>query len=80
MKHYADLYVGDFCSPDNKLNIEYLCNSPVPEEDMLFGYAAWNGEELIGIDGDNYFLNDPIYAYEWNDEEYLTIWMEVAWS
>ena len=79
MKHYADLYVGDFCSPNRKLNIEYRCNSLISEEGMLFGYAIWDGKELTGVDGDSYFLNDPIYAYEWDDEEHLTIWMKVKW-
>lgn len=81
MKHYANLYVGDFCSPDNKLNIEYRCNSPIPEEeDMLMGHVYWDGKELISKDGDSYYLNDFVYAYEWVNDLHVTVWIEVKWS
>lgn len=75
------LYVRDFCSLNEKIEIEYRCNSPIPEEeDMLMGHAYWNGEELISKDGDNYYLNDRVYAYEWVNDLYLTVWIEVKWS
>lgn len=77
------LFVGDFCSPNNKIDIEFRCNSPVPDEEedgMLMGYAYWDGENLVGKDGDNYYLNDPVYAYEWVNDLYLTVWIEVKWS
>lgn len=75
------LYVRDFCSLNEKIDIEFRCNSPIPEEeDMLMGYAYWNGEELISKDGDNYYLNDIIYAYKWINDKYLTVWVEVKWN
>ena len=75
------LYVRDFCSLNEKIEIEFRCNSPVPEEeDMCMGHAYWNGEELISKDGDSYYLNDRIYAYEWVNDLYLTVWIEVKWS
>lgn len=81
MKHFGNLYVGDFCKPDQYVEIEYRYNSPFPEEeDILFGYATWNGEELIGDDGDNYYLRDRVYAHEWIDSHHLVVWIEVKWS
>ena len=78
---FGRLFVGDFCSPNNKIDIEFRCNSPVSEEeDMLMGHAYWNGEELISKDGDNYYLNDFVYAYEWLNDLYLTVWIEVKWN
>lgn len=81
MRHFVDLYVGDFCSPESNMIIEFRCNSPVPEEqDMLMGFATWDGEELVGKDGDNYYLNDCVYAYERINKKYLTLWIEVKWN
>ena len=80
MKHFGNLYVGDFCKPDQYVKIEYRYNSPFPEEeDILFGYATWNGEELISDDGDNYYLCDRVYAHEWIDSHHLVVWIEVKW-
>ena len=50
------------------------------EEDMLFGYAVWTGEELVSGDGDNYYLGDVVEKYEWDGDMDLTIWIEVTWS
>lgn len=81
MKHHANLSVEHFCEPDQYIEIEYRCNSPFPEEeDILFGYATWNGEELISNDGDNYYSRDRVYAHEWIDSHHLTVWIEVKWS
>ena len=72
--------------PANKnVSIEYRCNAPKrdDEEDMLFGYCHWDGNELISGDGDNYYLNDVIENYEWrytDEGDYLTVWIEVVWS
>lgn len=76
------LQVKDFCSLNEKIEIEFRCNFPIPEEedDMLMGHAYWNGEELISKDGDNYYLNDFVYAYEWVNDLYLTVWIEVKWD
>jgi hypothetical protein len=47
---------------------------------MLFGYAIWDGKELISGDGDNYYLGDVVERYEWNGDMDLTIWISVEWS
>lgn len=81
MKHSGNLCVGSFCELDQYVEIEYRCNSPFPEEeDMLFGYATWNGKKLISNDGDNYYLRDRVYAHEWIDSHHLTVWIEVKYS
>ena len=49
------------------------------EDDMLFGYCYWDGEELLSGDGDNYYLNDIIERYQC-DGKHLTVWIEVKWS
>lgn len=66
---------------DKPLEIEYRCNAPKcdDEDDMLFGYCRWDGNELISLDGDNYYLNDVIERYQC-DGEHLTVWIEVVWS
>lgn len=78
------LYLKDLLPANKKVRVEYRCNGPVDEygetEDMLFGYALWNGEELISGDGDNYYLNDIVEHYKWYGEEDLTIWIEVIWN
>ena len=62
--------------------IQYRCNAPKldDEEDMLFGYAYWNGRSLESVDGDSYYLNDVIEKYERESDDYLTVWIEVVWS
>ena len=78
------LYLRDLLPAGKKVKIEYRCDGPVDEcddtEDMLFGFAIWNGEELISGDGDNYYLGDVVDRYEWNGDTYLTIWIEVVWN
>ncbi len=76
------LYLRDLLPKNKNVKIEYRCNAPKydDEEDMLFGFAIWNGETLESGDGDNYYLNDVIEKYEWDNENYLTIWIEMVWS
>ena len=78
------LYLRDLLPAGKKVKVEYRCDGPVDEygdtEDMLFGFAIWNGEELISGDGDNYYLGDVVDRYEWESEEDLTIWIVVSWS
>ena len=79
------IYLKDLLPAHKTVKVEYRCNAPkdYDEEDMLFGYAIWNGEELISGDGDNYYLRDVVEDFEWtySDEgDYLTIWIEVIWS
>lgn len=76
------LYLRDLLPKDKKVKVEYRCNAPKidDDEDMLFGYAIWDGKELISGDGDNYYLGDVVEKYEWESDMDLTIWIEVIWS
>lgn len=75
------LYLRDLLPKGKKVKVEYRCNAPKmdDEEDMLFGFAIWNGEELISGDGDNYYLGDVVERFEWHGDMDLTIWIEVMW-
>lgn len=60
--------------------IMYRTNSPFEdEEDMLYGYCKYENGELISLDGDNYYLNDEIFDWEYNGE-ILTVWIDVVWG
>jgi hypothetical protein len=78
------LYLKDLLPEGKKVKVEYRCNSPKcwqdEEEDMLFGYAIWTGNELISGDGDNYYLGDVVEKYEWESDMDLVIWIGVQWS
>lgn len=77
------LYLRDLLPTGKKVKVEYRCNAPMDgdeAEDMLFGFAVWTGEELVSGDGDNYYLGDVVEKYEWDHDDYLTIWIEVIWS
>lgn len=74
------IFLRDLLEEKHPRTIEYRINSPIEEEDMLYGFAFWNGHELESIDGDNYYLNDVVEKYEIRDEDYMTIWIEVVWS
>lgn len=76
------IYLKDLLPKDKKVKVQYRCNAPKidDDEDMLFGYAIWDGKELISGDGDNYYLGDVVEKYEWESDMNLTIWIEVIWS
>lgn len=77
------LYLRDLLPAGKKVKVEYRCNAPMDAgevDDMLFGFAIWTGEELASGDGDNYYLGDVVEHYEWDHDDYLTIWIEVMWS
>jgi hypothetical protein len=76
------VYLRDLLPKGKKVKIQYRCNAPKmdDEEDMLFGYAIWTGEELVSGDGDSYYLDDVVEKYEWDSDMDLTIWIEVVWS
>ena len=76
------VYLKDLLPKGKKIKIQYRCNAPKmdDEEDMLFGYAIWTGEELVSGDGDNYYLGDVVERYEWDSDMDLTRWSEVTWS
>ena len=63
--------------------IQVRTNSPLEdEEDMLFGYCAWNGKEIVSLDGDSYDPNEPLTKYEiteTNGDQELTVWVESVW-
>jgi hypothetical protein len=62
------------------LNIEVRTNDP-DGNDILFGYCHWTGEELISGDGDNYYLDEEIVKYEFDENEHhLTYWFESEWT
>lgn len=76
------LHLRDLLPAGKKVGIEYRCNAPKcdDEDDMLFGFCSWDGEELFSEDGDNYYLDDVIEKYEWENENSLVVWIEVKWS
>jgi hypothetical protein len=78
------LYLQDLLPDGKEVKVEYRCNAPKcwqdVEKDILFGFAIWNGKELISGDGDNYYLKDIVERYEWENENYLTIWIGVVWN
>ena len=65
---------------DTSVNIEYRTNSPLEDEDdMLFGFCAWDGVELHSIDGDNYSIEDIISSFKWESPSDLIVWFESEW-
>lgn len=56
-------------------------NDPLKEDydGILFGYVSWNGKELISLDGDNYYLEDEIYRWTWENDDSLTYWIKSNW-
>lgn len=53
----------------------------IPDDiDMLFGYCAWDGTNLISLDGDTYDLDDEIYKYEFDENGDLTYWLVCEWN
>ena len=75
------IHLKDLLPVGHNVQVEYRCNAPkhYDEEDMLVGFAIWNGETLESGDGDNYYLNDIIERYQC-DGKHLTVWIEVKWS
>lgn len=71
--------------PDYPLdNIMVRTNFPKCVEDntgdgMLFGYVAWDGEKLISLDGDIYYLDEYVTKYEWANGQ-LVYWIHSTWS
>jgi len=64
-------------------NIMIRTNAPpsmAGEPDILFGYCAWDGEELISLDGDYYSLDWEVERYEWAEDDMLVCWIHVGWE
>lgn len=58
--------------------IEVRTNDPWGE-DMLFGYCAWTGNELISLDGDTYSIEEEITNYMWDAHD-LVYWFRSEWK
>lgn len=60
--------------------IEVRTNDPFGD-DMLFGYCHWTGTNLVSADGDNYYLNEEIVKYEFDEENRkLIYWVVSEWA
>lgn len=66
--------------PDYPLeNIMVRTNDPFGG-DTLFGYCHWTGTELISSDGDDYYIDEEISRYEFDEQNRkLTYWIISTW-
>lgn len=66
--------------PDYPLeNIMVRTNDPFGG-DTLFGYCHWTGTELISGDGDDYYIDEEISRYEFDEQNLkLTYWIISTW-
>ena len=66
--------------PDYPLKyIQVRTNDP-HGEDMLFGYCHWTGVTLVSGDGDNYYLDDEVVKFEFDeDNRELIYWIVCEW-
>lgn len=72
--------VKDILPPYPLKYIEVRTNDPFGD-DMLFGYCHWTGKTLVSGDGDNYYLNEEISKYEFDEENRkLTYWIISKWK
>lgn len=57
-------------------------NDPFKEEPdgILFGYVSWDGANFVDIDGDNYYLDEEVTRYEWEEDGSLTYWIHSEWD
>lgn len=44
--------------------------------DVLLGFAAFENNELIFLDGNTYSLEDEIIKYEFNKPDWLVVWID----
>lgn len=49
--------------------------------DTLFGYCRWDGNKLVSLDGDSYYMDETVLKYEWPDigPVKLTYWIHSGW-
>ena len=62
--------------------IEVRTNRP-DGGDMLFGFCAWDGKNLISLDGDSYYLDEEVTNYDLEihpDSIGLTYWIKSVWE
>jgi hypothetical protein len=64
--------------PNRPVTIEYRTFTPYGN-DILEGYARWNGKELISLDGDAWNINDEIGDYYLYDGDEMVVWYESKW-
>ncbi len=61
------IHMLSITTPDLEPPYAIMYRITVPDEelfDTLFGYCMWDGYELKPLDGDAYYLDDEIVAYE----------------
>ena len=61
--------------------IEVRTNSSFDDDQngVLFGFCAWDGSNLISLDGDNYYLDEEVTKFEWAGGN-LRIWIHSEWK
>ena len=82
MREYKFGTLGDVLAGRKNVDtIMVRCNSPAEnEDDMLFGYCSLQDGKLVSLDDDNYYMNETIQEYHWEDDNNLTVWIEVDWN
>ena len=78
------MIVKDILPPFPITEIEVRTNAPPDsgQEDMLFGYCRWDGEHLISIDNDTYYLQEKVTKYHFYHDQgtpKLVYWIESVW-
>ena len=74
--------VRDILLNYHPVKIEVRTNTPddALDEDMLFGFCHWTGTELVSDDGDDYYLDEEIYEWEYDENNnLLTYWIVSEW-
>lgn len=61
-------------TPINYITVRTDDHLGINPNGILFGICAWDGKQLISLDGDNYYLDDEVDRYEYNDGR-LTYWI-----
>ena len=82
MREYKFGTLGDVLAGRQNVDVIMVrCTSPnEDEDDMLFGYCSLQDGKLVSLDGDSYYLNEPITEYYWESENDLIVWIEVDWA
>ena len=61
------------------VNIEARTFGP-DGEDLLYGNCRWDGEKLISLDGDSYYIDEVVEKYEFAEDGSLIYWFHSDWS
>ena len=72
----------DILPPTPLKQIMVRTNDPLNKnyDGILFGYVSWDGEKLISLDGDNYYLEEEITRWTWENDGSLTYWIHSDWE